>query len=100
MVGSFVAMANLANICQTLCNQHPHLSRPMNDLPRRESNRGGIVKNPPRLMSPIGDAAAQRANSIEPGSTFSRPSVLSTNHFGQAPPSPTRSAMYCLPSTA
>jgi hypothetical protein len=56
-----------------------------------------------RRVSPDDDRVAccysEKTNSIEPGCIFSSPLVPSTNHFGQAPPSPTSIATYCLPLT-
>ena len=61
-----------------------------------EDRWGGPGSGPPHGVAP---AQSANTNSIEPGCIFSSPSVLLTNHFGQAPPSPTSSATYCLPST-
>ena len=47
----------------------------------------------------IATVQSANTNSIEPGSIFSSPSVLSTNHFGQAPPSPTSSAVLLAADT-
>jgi hypothetical protein len=71
------------------------------------SGMGRIANDPPRAgiagISPDDDRVAccysEKTNSIEPGCIFSSPLVPSTNHFGQAPPSPTSIATYCLPLT-